>query len=68
MTEPHKPFPLKNALVALGVTIPLIGWFSEHSRAERLQKKLLEYEPPHKLPPCWTERIEVEDQEPRRRE
>jgi hypothetical protein len=59
MTEPRKSFPFKNALVALGVTFPLVGWVSEHRRAERLEKKLFEYEPPHKLPPCqsWIERM-----------
>ena len=70
MTEPSKSNPFKNALVALGVTIPLMGWLSEHNRAERLEKKLLEYEPPHKLPPCrsWAERVDAEECQPKTRE
>ena len=68
MTEPHKPFPFTRILKAIFAGA---GWFwgiSEHNRAERLEKKLLEYEPPHKLPPCWTERVGAEDPQQQRRE
>ena len=68
MTEPRKPFPFTRILKAFVAGAGWLWGISEHNRANRLEKDLLEYKPPHQLPPCWAERIEAEDPQPKHRE